>query len=82
MVKSRIHTRWCDTVKQEIRTKLNCSLTLLEATQRGQLETVQKMIEEGAAVDTRGNNGYTPLLLASEANHLNIAEFLIEKKAN
>jgi len=55
---------------------------LLEAATKGDLSTVESLIEEGAYVDARDEKGLTPLIWASANNHVNVVTFLIENGAD
>jgi ankyrin repeat protein len=54
---------------------------LLEALQKGDLETVEKMIEEGINVNLV-RDGVTPLMIASSSGHTEIAETLLQAGVN
>ena len=51
---------------------------LLEAVRKGQLQQVQQLLEQGAALDGRGLDGSSPLLVATRDNRIDIARALIE----
>lgn len=53
-------------------------LELVAAAGTGQLEEVKRLLREGASVDARDPVGNTALLAAVLANHLAVAEVLIE----
>ncbi len=52
------------------------------ACDRGHLEMVKYLIEEGAKVDSLTSKGHTPLLVAVERMNFEITEFLIRSGAN
>ena len=51
---------------------------MLEAAGRGDVETLQRLIAAGAALDPVNAAGETPLLLAVRNNHLSAAALLID----
>ncbi len=53
-----------------------------EAARWGEMDTVKRLLEAGVAVDTRGDNACTALMLASSAGNVRIARFLVEKGAD
>jgi ankyrin repeat protein len=53
-----------------------------EAALAGDVELVKLLIENGADVDDRDVQGYTPLLLAIQAGHTDIAKVLIANGAD
>jgi ankyrin repeat protein len=55
---------------------------LLQASQRGDVDTVRRLLTAGAPIDTRDRAGRTPLLLATIANHPAVARVLIEAGAD
>ena len=56
---------------------------LIEASKRGELDMVKKLIQEGTNVNhADNNNGYTPLIFASLSEHLEIVKYLAEHGAN
>ncbi|KAN0126317.1 Ankyrin repeat-containing domain protein [Lactarius tabidus] len=52
------------------------------ATKYGHLEAAKPLIEHGADVDSRDNNGFTPLLTASRQGQLEIARLLLDHGAD
>ena len=55
---------------------------LLDAVRAGQLAQVEQLLAKGADLDTRAIDGSTPLLLATQANRVDIARALIEAGAD
>lgn len=55
---------------------------LMRASQEGDLDRVNKLIEAGENINFRSNNGNTPLLVASFSGHYDIADRLIRTGAN
>jgi uncharacterized protein len=56
--------------------------TMLEAAERGDTASVERLIASGAPIDQANTSGQTPLLLAVQNNHLAIATRLIDAGAN
>jgi uncharacterized protein len=56
--------------------------TMLEAAERGDTASVERLIASGASIDQANASGQTPLLLAVQNNHLAIATRLIDAGAN
>jgi ankyrin repeat protein len=58
------------------------------AAQQGHLEVVRPLLEKGAAVNAKDNDGFTPLARAAQnrdgllARHLEVMKFLLAKGAN
>lgn len=63
------------------KTKTNYPLTLLQAVQKGDMETVQSLVERGADVNLIGDDGQTPLLEAARNGYTEIASYLIDHRA-
>ena len=55
---------------------------LFYAAREGHLETVKKLVENGANIDLVDNNGQTPIYYAIKANRIDIIEYLLESGAN
>ncbi|KAL0631016.1 hypothetical protein Q9L58_010134 [Maublancomyces gigas] len=55
---------------------------LLHAVYTGQLQVVRKLLEEGADIETCGNDGFTPLHMAATQEQLAVMFFLIGKGAD
>ncbi|CDW81355.1 ankyrin repeat [Stylonychia lemnae] len=55
---------------------------LMFAASEGHLDIIKYLVEEGANVNERSNNGETPLIRACYFNRLDIAQYLISAKAN
>jgi hypothetical protein len=65
--------------------KLNYILVispLMRATIRGHLEIVQYMVENGANLDLRSDDGNTALMFAAEKGNTAIVKYLVENDAN
>lgn len=50
---------------------------LLSASQKGELETVKRLVKEGASVKERDKNGRTGLLLAAQSGALDVVQWLL-----
>ena len=57
-------------------------MNIFEATQSGNIERVTELLNEGVDVDSRYENGSTPLMFAAQNNRLDVAKFLIKKGAD
>jgi ankyrin repeat protein len=57
-------------------------LTALHGAAEKGLPGVQTLVEHGADVDARAANGYTPLHVAAERGHADVAAYLIEHGAD
>ena len=55
---------------------------LIAASARGDLESVERLIREGASVKARDNRGRTALLAATHGNHVAAARALIAAGAD
>ena len=55
---------------------------LVDAVRTGSLPRVRELVERGADVSAAGNYGWTPLHVAAEEGHLNIAQFLVDRGAD
>jgi ankyrin repeat protein len=62
-----------------LREKMTLNEDLIEAASRGDLEKVKELLDRGADVNARDNNGKTPLDLARAMMRRDIVNFL-EKK--
>ena len=49
------------------------------AASKGDASTVALLLSKGARVDTRDNQGFTPLLAAAEKGHTDVCKLLLEK---
>ena len=56
--------------------------SLLESAERGDMAGVERLIATGAPIDAVNAAGQTPLLLAVQGNHVDVARRLIEAGAN
>ena len=55
---------------------------LMESADKGHLDIVDILIEHGADIHDRNDNGHDPLISASIGGHVNVVEFLLSKGAN
>ncbi|MFN0184265.1 MAG: ankyrin repeat domain-containing protein [Aquabacterium sp.] len=55
---------------------------LLDAARRGDADAVRRLLDHGAAIDTRDGARRTPLLLAVQAGHDAVAQLLVERGAD
>jgi len=55
---------------------------LHKAARRGDLQRVKSLVEKGADVNTRDNDGETPLHEAASEGYLEVARFLVERGAD
>ncbi len=55
---------------------------LFSAVISGGLDAVKKLVDGGANIDAKAEGGWTPLMVATEKGHAEIAFFLLEKGAN
>jgi ankyrin repeat protein len=55
---------------------------LHEAAKKGDLDQINRLIEEGVTVDVIDENNNTPLYIAVDQGHKDVAELLILKGAN
>ncbi|RYH30114.1 ankyrin repeat domain-containing protein [archaeon] len=55
---------------------------ILFAANNGHLESVRLLLDHGAYINDRSNNGKTPVLWAALWGHKSVVEHLIERKAN
>ena len=60
----------------------NSGEELIDAARYGDLETVKLLIENGADINAKDEDGYTVLMHASFNGYLEIVKYLIEKGAN
>jgi uncharacterized protein len=54
---------------------------LLAAARRGNVGRIQRLVAEGADVNTRGKYGYTPLFHASSGGHADAVRLLLDAGA-
>lgn len=57
-------------------------LRLVSAAEQGDAESVERLLDEGASVKTRNDNGETALIAATYENHLDVARRLIKAGAD
>ena len=55
---------------------------LVEAAGRGDLPAVRRLVEGGASVEQRDARGRTPVLAATDGNHVEVVRYLIARGAN
>ena len=55
---------------------------LLKACEVEDLEQVKQLVESGADLEVKNENGQTPLFIAVKQNNLELATFLMEKGAD
>jgi len=55
---------------------------LLRAAEKGSVVKMREALEDGACINTRDRNGYTPLHLAAGNNHARAVKMLLEKGAD
>ncbi|CAL1546355.1 unnamed protein product [Lymnaea stagnalis] len=55
---------------------------LITAVERGDLESIQSMIDSGVDINTTNNNGETVLLLAARSGNIDVIRLLCQNKAN
>ena len=55
---------------------------LCEAVEAGDVATAQKLLAEGAGIESRNDKGWTPLIVAANATNAEMAKLLIEKGAD
>jgi hypothetical protein len=56
--------------------------TLIEASERGDVEAVRSLLERGAAVDASDETGRTALIAAAYRNHVDVARLLVDAGAD
>ena len=57
-------------------------LTLHTCAEKGHLDVARDLIEAGADVNAKDNDGFTPLSICAEKGHLEVSRALIEKGAD
>jgi ankyrin repeat protein len=55
---------------------------LHEAAAAGKIETVRDLIERGASINSRDENAWTPLMQATQGNHLAVVKVLLDAGAD
>jgi ankyrin repeat protein len=60
----------------------NLDESLLNAVDRGDVAETRKALQTGAKVDLRNNQGRTPLMIAANAGHFDVATILVDKGAD
>jgi hypothetical protein len=55
---------------------------LRKAAEKGQIETVRTLLEQGAAINSTDKNGRTALMFAAEKGHLEVVKLLLQRGAN
>ena len=61
---------------------MDISKKLLQASQAGNIRQVMEILAEGADVNVRDGNGYTPLHWAVQEGYVGLAKLLMAKRAN
>ncbi|HRW08344.1 MAG TPA: ankyrin repeat domain-containing protein [Caldilineaceae bacterium] len=61
---------------------MELTLDLIAAAEQGDIETVQSLLTQGAAVDAANSRGVTPLIAAAYRNQLAVAKVLIDAGAD
>lgn len=56
--------------------------SFLKSVRKGNIQKVKDFLDEGIEVDLRDNRGYTPLMIATDEGHSEIAKILIDAGAN
>ncbi len=59
-----------------------CSASLMEISQRGDLQAVRRSLHRGSDVNARTVQGHSPLTLAAREGHLDVVQALIQAGAN
>ena len=55
---------------------------LIEATKEGKVNEVRHLLENGAFVNTRDEDGWTPLMFAAKSDNVEIIDLLMENGAD
>jgi uncharacterized protein len=58
------------------------SAALVEAAGRGDLPAVRRLVESGTSVEQRDARGRTPVLAATDGNHLEVVRYLVSRGAD
>lgn len=69
-------------VDQPPNNTMEFNMALIAAAERGDIETVQSLLEQGADVHTSNASGVTPLIAAAYQNHIDVAQVLIDAGAD
>ena len=56
--------------------------TIFEAVQKGNLQEVKRHVTTGVSIESKGEQGHTPLLFAAQGGHTKIVEYLLKTGAN
>lgn len=56
--------------------------TLIEASLHGHLDTVRRLLDQGADINAKGNTGATALMMACWWGHVDIVKLLLDRGAN
>ena len=56
--------------------------SFLKSVKMGNLQKVNDFLDEGIEIDLRDNRGYTPLMIAADEGHSEIAKLLINAGSN
>ena len=57
------------------------NINLLNAVVNGNVETAKCLIEKGAEVNAKDNDGWTPLIMAARSGHIETAKFFVDNGA-
>lgn len=52
------------------------------ASAKGNIDDVRRLVNAGASVSARNNHGMTPLMIAASKGHANVIRYLLSKRAN
>ena len=67
----------CDDMSEDLQTKIQASLDLIRAAQRGNVDEVNKAISNGAIVNAKDSGSQTALHLAAANGHAHVVDALI-----
>lgn len=62
--------------------KLSGQTALSFAAAKGRTESVRLLLNFGSNVDSKDNDGWTPLIWAVDNNHIDVVKLLVQKKCN
>lgn len=71
----------CQEINSSSIIQKNAQIQLLNAAYAGDLQEVEKFLNEGVPINSSNLKGDTPLILATGQGHLSVATFLINKNA-
>jgi hypothetical protein len=78
---SKLYVAWLDEVAK-MTTKHLGATRLMFASEMGHLNVVQLLVDEGADINAKSNNGLTALMIASGIGHREIVQLLIAEGAD